>query len=36
MQRRQLIQTAGLSALALSTALALPLAGAQGSNTFKI
>jgi branched-chain amino acid transport system substrate-binding protein len=36
MQRRHLIQTAGLSAIALSAALAAPLASAQDNNKFKI
>ncbi len=35
MQRRHLIQTAGLSAIALATALSLPVASAQ-DNKFKI
>ena len=36
MQRRHLIQTAGLSAIALSAALAAPFASAQDNNKFKI
>jgi branched-chain amino acid transport system substrate-binding protein len=36
MQRRHLIQTASLSAIALSAALAAPFASAQDNNKFKI